>query len=58
MNLITPAFGVRADQITGPDWLTQERYDIVANIPEGATGEQFNVMLQTLLRERFNLLAM
>ncbi len=57
MNLMTQAFGVRADQITGAAWLkvNKERYDIVANIPEGATKEQFNVMLGNLLRDRFHL---
>src|SRR3954464_876725 len=55
MPLIAQAFGVRSDQVTGPVWLLAERYDIVANIPEGATKEQFNVMLGNLLRERFGL---
>jgi uncharacterized protein (TIGR03435 family) len=55
MTLITAAFGVRPEHITGPPWLATERYDIVANIPEGTTKEQFNVMLGNLLRDRFNL---
>jgi uncharacterized protein (TIGR03435 family) len=57
MNLMTQAFGVRADQISGAAYLKiqTERYDIVANIPEGATKEQFNVMLGNLLRDRFHL---
>jgi uncharacterized protein (TIGR03435 family) len=54
-NLIEAAFGVRGDQITGPEWLNKERYDIVANIPDGATKEQFNIMLGNLLRDRFHL---
>jgi uncharacterized protein (TIGR03435 family) len=55
MGLIAEAFGVRADQITGPAWLSTERYDIVANIPQGATKEDFKLMLADLLRERFRL---
>lgn len=57
MNLMTQAFGIRADQITESAWLkvSNERYDIVANIPEGATKEQFNAMLGNLLRDRFHL---
>jgi len=55
MNLIADAFGVRAEQISGPGWPSSDRYDIVANIPEGATKEQFNVMLGNLLRDRFHL---
>ena len=53
--LIAEAFAVRPDQIIGPDWLDMERYDIVANIPAGATKEQFNLMLGNLLRDRFAL---
>ncbi len=56
MGLIAQAFGVRGEYISGgPAWLNNERYDIVANIPEGATKEQFNVMLGNLLRDRFRL---
>jgi uncharacterized protein (TIGR03435 family) len=55
MPLIADAFGVRSDQIAGPGWLSAERYDIVANIPEGATRDQFNLMLGNLLRDRFHL---
>ena len=53
--LIAEAFGVRTDQINGPAWLKTERYDIVANIPEGATTDDFKLMLADLLRERFRL---
>lgn len=53
--LIAEAFGVRREQILGLGSLGKERYDIVANIPEGATKEQFNVMLGDLLRDRFHL---
>jgi uncharacterized protein (TIGR03435 family) len=53
--LIAEAFGVRTDQITGPTWLSTERYDIVANIPPGATKEDFKLMLADLLRDRFRL---
>jgi uncharacterized protein (TIGR03435 family) len=53
--LIAEAFGVRTDQVTGPTWLNTERYDIVANIPPGATKDDFKLMLADLLRERFRL---
>jgi bla regulator protein BlaR1 len=57
MNFMTDAFGVRADQIAGAAYpkIQRERYDIVANIPAGATKEQFNVMLGNLLRDRFHM---
>jgi uncharacterized protein (TIGR03435 family) len=54
-RLIEEAFDLRSDQIAGPAWLSTERYDIVANIPEGSTKDDFKQMLANLLRERFHL---
>jgi uncharacterized protein (TIGR03435 family) len=44
-------------RILGPDWLNgdQDRYDVTAKIPAGATKEQFSLMLQHLLLERFQI---
>jgi uncharacterized protein (TIGR03435 family) len=53
--LLKRAYDITPDQISGPDWLDSERYDIVAKIPPGATAEQFRLMLQNLLAERFEL---
>jgi uncharacterized protein (TIGR03435 family) len=55
--LIVNALGIRGSQITLPKGVnpSQDRYDIVANIPAGATTEQFNVMLLNLLRDRLHL---
>jgi uncharacterized protein (TIGR03435 family) len=55
MNVLLRAYDVKAYQVTGPDWLLSERYDITAKIPPGATKEQFLLMLQRLLTERFRL---
>lgn len=54
-NLIGIAYGVGADQVTGPDWLATEMYSVVATFPGGAAPEQFGPMMQTLLAERFHL---
>jgi hypothetical protein len=43
------------EQISGPGWIDTERYDIAVKMPRGTTKEQFQLMLQTLLAERFNL---
>jgi len=43
------------DQVSGPDWINSERYSVDANVPAGATPEQFRQMLQNLLAERFKL---
>jgi uncharacterized protein (TIGR03435 family) len=55
MSVLLRAYDVKPYQATGPDWLSSERYDITAKIPPGATKEQFNLMLQRLLAERFHL---
>jgi uncharacterized protein (TIGR03435 family) len=54
-NLVTYAYGIMRYQVTGPDWLDTERFHIAAKVPEGATKEQFKLMLQNLLIERFKL---
>jgi uncharacterized protein (TIGR03435 family) len=54
-DLLGWAYGLNSDQISGPPWLTTELYNIVAKIPEGATREDFNVMLRNLLTDRFHL---
>ena len=43
------------DQIFGPAWLRTEKFDIVARIPTGTTNDQFRLMLQTLMAERFHM---
>jgi len=43
-------------QIVGPDWLAQDRYDIVARAAVPVAGQQvLQQMLQSLLAERFKL---
>jgi uncharacterized protein (TIGR03435 family) len=54
-SLFLMAYNVKNYQVTAPAWMDTERFDIVAKIPAGATKEQFNVMLQNLLAERFHL---
>jgi len=54
-GLLMKAYGFEADQIVGPGWLREDRFLIEAVVPEGTTREQFLVMLQNLLVERFKL---
>ncbi len=56
-QLIAMAYKIRLYQISGPPWMSQERFDIVATIPEGATKDDVPAMLQALLAERFKLVA-
>ncbi len=55
--ILAQAFGVKANQITGPAWLekTDDHYDIVAKVPPGVSKEDGKTMLQNLLVERFGL---
>jgi uncharacterized protein (TIGR03435 family) len=55
MSVLLRAYDLKPLQATGPDWLSSERYDITATIPPGATKEEFKLMLQHLLAERFHL---
>lgn len=54
-TLIRFAYSVREYQISGPDWINSERYDITAKSEESATVEQRRRMLRALLRDRFQL---
>jgi uncharacterized protein (TIGR03435 family) len=54
-DLIVRAYGVKAAQVTGPDWIASERYDVNATLPAGSTGDDIPVMLQALLTDRFKL---
>jgi len=62
-KLIVTAYGVRRDQIVGPDWLVEpaapdqlNMFDIEGKLPAGATESQVPLMLQSLLEERFKLI--
>jgi uncharacterized protein (TIGR03435 family) len=54
-ELIILAYNVKPYQITGPDWLGGQRFDIQAKIPDGASRDDVPKMLQSLLEERFQL---
>jgi uncharacterized protein (TIGR03435 family) len=54
-DLIRIAYQVKPHQISGPDWISDQRWDILAKIPDGVSPNQVPQMLQTLLAERFGL---
>jgi len=53
--LMTRAYDVKGYQLTYPGWMDSVRFDVSARVPSGATREQFRLMLQNLLTERFKL---
>jgi len=52
-DLIGTAYGVKPQQIIGPDWLGQERFDLAATIPAGSSVAQLAQMMRSLLASRF-----
>jgi uncharacterized protein (TIGR03435 family) len=56
-KIIAFAYKVRIYQVSGPDWLANDRFDIAARLPEGATRDDVPAMLRALLADRFKLTA-
>lgn len=54
-GLVDIAYDLKLYQYSGPDWTESAHFDVKATLPPGATKEQFQVMLQNLLKERFGL---
>src|SRR5580658_5719736 len=55
-QLLMIAYGLTQPyQLEAPSSADDDKYDIAAKVPAGATREQFNAMLQNLLMERFQL---
>jgi uncharacterized protein (TIGR03435 family) len=54
-DFIRIAYKIKPYQLTGPDWMTAQRFDIQAKLPEGATKDQLPEMMQSLLADRFKL---
>jgi uncharacterized protein (TIGR03435 family) len=56
-SLISLAYKVPGYAIVAPPGYRCQRYDVMARLPSGASHGQIPDMLQTLLRERFQLIA-
>jgi uncharacterized protein (TIGR03435 family) len=54
-DYISMGYAVKLNQISGPDWITTDRFDIAATLPEGSLPDQVPSMMQTLLEDRFEL---
>src|SRR5215469_13712508 len=53
--LVQNAYSVKDYQVTCPPWMDEQRYNISAKLPDGATRDQAPEMLQSLLKERFKV---
>ncbi len=56
-ELIRMAYDVHPYQVSGPSWMVDRKWDILAKIPNGSSPDQAPRMLQALLAERFGLKA-
>src|SRR5262245_33965452 len=54
-DYIAMAYRLKLYQVSGPDWIGSERFDIAASLPEGSLPAQMPSMMQTLLEERFQM---
>jgi uncharacterized protein (TIGR03435 family) len=57
MNLLQRAYDLPALRILGPEWLSQDRFQISAKFPAGANRTQVPQMLQAMLQDRFRMKA-
>ena len=53
--LIMRAYEVQSFQVSGPSWMDSQRFDVIAKVPDGASKEDAQIMLQNLLADRFKL---
>ena len=53
--LIRTAYGVSDRQIVGPSWLDADHFDLAGKAPKGVSDAQLMPLLQTLLKDRFQL---
>jgi uncharacterized protein (TIGR03435 family) len=54
-ELVAMAYRLKLYQLTAPDWMNSERYDVMATIPAGGNKDQVPEMMQALLADRFKL---
>ena len=55
--LVQMAYHVDMDQVGGPQWIEDERYEIIATKPPETTPDQLRAIVQNLLQERFHVTA-
>jgi uncharacterized protein (TIGR03435 family) len=54
-DLIPYAYRVERYQVSGPGWMNEKRWDILATFPADQTADRAPEMMQNLLAERFKL---
>lgn len=54
-DMVGISYRVKPNQIFGPDWISSQRYNVAAKLPDGASQDQVPAMLQTLLADRLQM---
>lgn len=54
-DYIAVAYRVKLYQVSGPDWIGTDRFEVAATIPENGLPSQLPEMIQTMLANRFQL---
>src|SRR5438876_11636473 len=54
-DMVVRAYNLKPAQVTGPDWILTDRFDLNATLPAGSSTSDISGMLQTLLADRFKL---
>ena len=54
-SLLQAAYGFGRQRITGPSWLDSDRFDLTGKAPQGVPDSELMQMLQSLLKDRFQL---
>jgi uncharacterized protein (TIGR03435 family) len=54
-TLIVTAYRLKRYQLSGPEWMESQKFDISARVPDGASRDRVPEMLQALLAGRFKL---
>jgi uncharacterized protein (TIGR03435 family) len=55
MDYLRVAYQMRVDQITGPEWLIREHFDMEGKADRTCTADELHIMLQHLLEQRFHI---
>lgn len=55
LRIVSRAFNLTDDRVSGPGWMESECYDIRAKAPASAPNRDLMAMLQILLKQRFHL---
>jgi len=54
-SLLARAYNLPPTRVSGPDWMETARYEIAAKLDPETTPDNFRLMLQSLLAERFSI---